>query len=105
MDRSVKKERIAHQSTQIEDKHAVNVEPLDVFGEIELKLLDKGASQNMAIEAVNLLREKDYSGAIDCFRRIGLSFPVKYKYQKWIESDRMARFGNKIVRYLRENLC
>jgi hypothetical protein len=105
MERANKKAQYAQQSAQMQDRYAVADEPLDVFGEIELKLIEKGAAQNQINEVLALLKEKDYSAALDCFRRIGLNFPVKYSYQRWPNSDKMWRFGSKIVKYLRENLC
>jgi len=103
MDRAIKRERIAHQSSEMQDHYAVTSEALDVFGEIEMRLIEKGAAQNQINEVLALLKDKDYSAALDCFRRIGLNFPVKYRYQIWNNSDRMYKIGLKIVKYLREN--
>ena len=103
IERSVKRERIAHQSSQLFDRYAVAQESIDVFGEIEQRLIDKGAAQNMINEALSLLQNKDYSGATNCFKRIGYSLPVKYKYQRWTNAEKLGKLSSKIIKYLREN--
>jgi hypothetical protein len=80
-------------------------EQFDPFGVIEEKLLEKGIEQRRINEALNLLIDKDYSGALSCFRRIGFDLPCKYKYQRWENGEKLYKLANKIVKYLRENLC
>lgn len=90
---SSKKSKLTQQSSQLFDRYAIALEGNDVFGEIEQRLIEKGAPQNLINEAVSLLRDKDYSGALNCFRRIGYALPVKYKYQKWDNSEKIYRLG------------
>jgi hypothetical protein len=79
-------------------------ESFDPLGTIEERLLEIGRKE-LVIEIINLLRAQDYSGTAALFRKIGLEMPVKYPYQKWDNSVKISRLGNKIIKYLREELC
>ena len=95
------KEKIMSKGVEMQDHYALEPEGLDILGTIEERLMAKNIPRSQINEVMGLLAAKDYSGASSCFRRIGLDLPVKYKYQRWDNSDRMYRFGEKIIKFLR----
>lgn len=79
-------------------------EEFDPFGVIEERLLEIGRKE-LVCEIMNLLRAQDYSGTLMLFKILGFEMPVKYKYQKWTNSVKISKLGNKIINYLRKDLC